>query len=263
MEKDAIKNYFAPLAKALFGKQNDIRGPIEQNEIYSLETILKDLVSLSQNEWAEYAFSREPLNGKFGSEKRLEFFATAFSCGKKAAIQYKTEYNTEDPLQLAKKMGQIVEYPMMPQNLNHVFFAEYVEPNHIYIYMDGVYKAKKNMVKNDLFNLFPEEIDISSILLSHELFHVVEKREQDTIWTVNYKIDLRKGKWFKNSSRISVLSEIAAMGFAQEMTGISFSPYVLDSFLVYGYSPKIASGLYEEMMELAKKDIGKRSVLEE
>lgn len=53
----------------------------------------------------------------------------------------------------------------------------------------------------------------------------------------------------KHSSTVMVLGEIAAMAFAKALTGIRFSPYVLDAFLVYGYSPEAASGLYEEMME--------------
>ena len=45
----------------------------------------------------------------------------------------------------------------------------------------------------------------------------------------------------------------AAMAFAREITGISYSPYVMDVFLVYGYNPEEASGLYEEIMEYAGK----------
>ena len=41
------------------------------------------------------------------------------------------------------------------------------------------------------------------------------------------------------------------MAFAQAVTGIPYSPYVMDVFLVYGYSPEEASGLYEEMMAYA------------
>lgn len=52
-----------------------------------------------------------------------------------------------------------------------------------------------------------------------------------------------------NRSGVSVLGEIAAMSFAKTLTGIPYSPYVMDAFLVYGYSPEAASGLYEEMME--------------
>jgi len=50
---------------------------------------------------------------------------------------------------------------------------------------------------------------------------------------------------------VIAFSEIAAMGFAQEIMGITYSPYIMDVFLLYGYSPEEASGLYEEMMVCA------------
>lgn len=41
------------------------------------------------------------------------------------------------------------------------------------------------------------------------------------------------------------------MGFAFGYAKIDFSPYLLDILLVYGYSKNEASGLYEDMIELA------------
>ena len=43
------------------------------------------------------------------------------------------------------------------------------------------------------------------------------------------------------------------MAFARELIGLSYSPYVMDVFLVYGYNPEEASGLYEEIMGYAGK----------
>lgn len=256
MDKEAVVNYFKPLLRAFLGKPSAPKLPteMEQLTIYPLHTILSDLMEIQQDDWAEYAFSRDPVNGKLSSEQRLEFFQTAYECGKTAAQEYKEKYQTEDPRKLAKKLKLILEYPLIPQNADRVLFAEFVEPNHIYVYMDGVRKAKKRIQQESLEYLLPEDFDISAVLLSHELFHVVEDEKKDDIWTSTFKIELRKDKWFKNKIRLVVLSEIAAMGFAQEMTQIPFSPYVLDAFLVYGYSPKAASALYEEMMIFVGKD---------
>jgi hypothetical protein len=38
------------------------------------------------------------------------------------------------------------------------------------------------------------------------------------------------------------------MSFAKKLNQLPYSAYVLDAFLDYGYSPKAASALYEEMM---------------
>ncbi|MFR7889351.1 MAG: hypothetical protein ACLU4B_13015 [Bilophila wadsworthia] len=77
----------------------------------------------------------------------------------------------------------------------------------------------------------------------------MEEKYKKEIWTRTYKIELWAPKPLHNRSGVSVLGEIAAMSFAKALTGISYSPYVMDAFLVYGYSPEAASGLYEEMME--------------
>ena len=58
-------------------------------------------------------------------------------------------------------------------------------------------------------------------------------------------------KPFSNRSRILALSEMAAMAFAKEMTGIRWSPYVLDVLLIYGYNKEAACALYEEILEAA------------
>lgn len=96
-----------------------------------------------------------------------------------------------------------------------------------------------------------EQLDIKSLLLAHELFHFVEEKYKKEIFTKQEKIRLWSLGPLHNDSTIIALSEVAAMAFAQAITGIPYSPYVMDVFLVYGYSPEEASGLYEEIMEYA------------
>ena len=79
----------------------------------------------------------------------------------------------------------------------------------------------------------------------------MEEKYKKEIFTKQEKIRLWSFGPLHNDSIIIALSEIAAMAFAQAVTGIPYSPYVMDVFLVYGYSPEEASGLYEEMMAYA------------
>lgn len=154
-----------------------------------------------------------------------------------------------DPEKLAKQLGLNVDYPDMPQNAERVLFAEFREPNNIHIYMDGVRKGRALLSEPGVSHALTGQLDIAKLLLGHELFHFVEEKYKKEIWTRTYKIELWAPKPLHNRSGVSVLGEIAAMSFAKTLTGISYSPYVMDAFLVYGYSPEAASGLYEEMME--------------
>ena len=52
-----------------------------------------------------------------------------------------------------------------------------------------------------------------------------------------------------NGSPILCLSEIAAMAFAKELTGLEFCPYALDALLLYGYDPAGACMVRDEIME--------------
>ncbi|MGN0983321.1 MAG: hypothetical protein ACI4OI_00645, partial [Gemmiger sp.] len=94
-------------------------------------------------------------------------------------------------------------------------------------------------------------LDITRLLLGHELFHYVEERYKKEIWTRTYRLRLWQIGPIHNDSGVMVLGEIAAMAFTQELNELRYSPYVMDAYLVYGYSPEAASALYEEMMRFA------------
>jgi hypothetical protein len=116
--------------------------------------------------------------------------------------------------------------------------------------MDAVNKANKLLLDPQVLEVLTEELDICRLLLSHELFHFVEEKYKQEIFTQTEKVRLWSLGFLHNDSIVIALSEIAAMGFAKELMGLSYSPYLMDVFLVYGYSPQEASGLYEEMLEL-------------
>lgn len=253
MDKQAIKDYMKPLLQGFFGKPRLPQMQEEEVTIRPVEMIVEDLCQLQDDDWANYAFSREPLNGQFTDAQRLELCQTALACGANMAVQTQQKQGACTPTGLAKKLGLQVQYPKMPQNTERVVFAEFCEPNQIYIYMDGIEKAEKVFQTSQVATLFPSDFVPSHLLLAHELFHFVEEKNKKEIWTHTYKIDLWAPKPFKNRSKVAVLSEIAAMGFAKCLAGVPFSPYVMDAFLVYGYSPKVASALYQEMMTFAGK----------
>jgi len=250
-----IGNYLKAIKEGFLGSQGQFR--YRQNEIppeeRTVAAIVKDLCAIQDVEWAKYAFSREPLNGKFEDADRVSLTAKAYECGIEAAKDCMQKYGCDTPEKLADVLGLKVEYPDMPQNATRVLFAEFREPNNVYIYMDGVRRGKKLLDDPDVVQAFGGYISITSILLAHEVFHVVEMKNKKNIWSQTHRIELWTLPFFKNRSRIAVLSEIAAMGFTKAITGIDFSPYVMDAFMVYGYSPLAASALYEEMMSFAKK----------
>lgn len=253
MNEDKMKKTLKPLAEAFFGKQKVQKYEKPHYEVRSISMMLTDLIQNDDIAWGKYAFSREPLNGKFNDEQRSELTLKANACGMEYARKYIKQYGKIDPESLASKLGMKVQYPQMPQKTDRVLFAEYKAPDNIFIYMDAVKKASETMKDSNVRDILGMKLNIKQVLLAHELFHFIEEKNSKSIFTCTEKVELWAPKPFHNRSSIAILSEIAAMAFARELTGLDYSPYVMDVFLVYGYNSEEASGLYEEIMEYAGK----------
>lgn len=254
MTKERFKEFMQPIARGLFGKQGTNRYERPHFPLRALEDMMRDLVEVEPVDWCRYVFSREPLNGKFSDEQRKNWMRQSIACGREYAEIVKKEYRTDNPETIAKKMGMEVSYPTYPDKTDRVLFAEFREPNKIKIYMDAVRKAKRYLSKPEIQEIFKGQLNVSRVLLAHELFHAVEEKYKKVIFTRTEKVRLWSLGFLHNDSQIMILGEIAAMSFAAELTGLTFSPYVLDVFLVYGYSPEEASGLYEEIMRYLGKE---------
>jgi hypothetical protein len=249
MTKEDVKRYLKPIADGLFGRQRRPTYERPHFKIRDLNQMLEDLVQIQPEEWFRYAFSREPINGKFTDAQRIDWTRKAILCGKEYARKTAEKYGTRNSIRIAEKMGMNITYPDFPDKTDRVMFAQYTEPNNIKIFMDAVRKADRLMQDPKTAAILTEKLNIPKTLLAHELFHNIEEENKDTIFTRTEKFRLWSVGKVHNDSSIIALSEIAAMAYSQELNQLPYSTYVLDMFLVYGYSPEEASGLYEEMME--------------
>lgn len=251
MTKERFQELAKPLLDRLFGDQKPYHMQQPHYTVRPVGMIVEDLCKISDEDWYSYAFSRENLNGKFDDTARRSLTQQAIDCGREYANRLIEEYGVRDPAALAEEMGAVVDYPMMPQSTDRVLFAEFREPNKIHVYMDGVDKGRTLLDEPGVSQALTDQLDISKLLVGHELFHMVEEKYKKEIWTRTYRIDLWHIGPIVNRSPLHILGEIAAMAFTQELNRLPYSPYVMDAYLVYGYSPEAASALYEEMMEKA------------
>lgn len=212
-----------------------------------LQEMVQRLEQTAEEAWGRYAFAREPLEGKFTAEQKRIYTQKANDCGREWARRIVSEYGTKDPDMLARKMGMQVRKPKTPTGGGVVLFAQFVQPNEITIFTDCVEKAAELEAESDCALLRKETL--TGILLAHELFHAVEEAHEQEIYTKTEKVELWR-RPFSNRSGIACLSEIAAMSFAAELTGLQVSPYLLDVLLVYPYDRNAAYGLYEEICGL-------------
>ena len=247
MDKEKWKR----LADAFAGKyvpdiQRESAGQ-SADPVADLPKMARKLMEITEEQWGEYAFSRDPLEGKFDREQKREYTKKASDCGKEWADRYRTVYRTSSPEEIARKMGVTVLTPDEPVGGSQVIFAKYVQPDEITVYMDCVRRASG--LKEESGCGLLEKETLFQILLSHELFHAVEYRHEKEIYTRTERVELWR-KPFSNRSPIACLSEIAAMAFGKELLGLNGSPYVLDVLLVYAYDKKAAWRLYKEILTL-------------
>lgn len=255
MTREELKGALKPIAQGLFGRQG--ARPLYERPNFPLrplERMLSDLREIPFEEWYSYVFSRDPINGKYSEAQRREWMEKGIACGREYADRIAADFGTRDARAIAGKMGLEVSFPEMPEKTERVLFAEYRSNKRICIYMDALNRAGRYLKDEEVRGLVGRSEDIIQVLLGHELFHRVEDMYAEEIFTRTERIRLWKVGPLHNDSTILSLSEIAAMAFGAHLTGYPAVPYVLDMFLVYGYSPQEASGLYEEMMEFAGRE---------
>jgi len=150
MKKEEFRRALKPIADGLFGKQGAVRYERPHFAVRPLERMLRDLTAIPLEDQYAYAFSREPLNGKFNDEQRKKWTAQAIGCGREYAKKICSSYGVTAPEALAQAMGLEVLYPSFPENADRVLFAEFREPGNINIYMDAVKKAEKFLKRPEI-----------------------------------------------------------------------------------------------------------------
>lgn len=239
-------NFAQKFMNSFMGKKEEEKCEVK---IPHIREMLKDLVNIKDEEWGIYAFRREHLSGKFSKEEKLELIKKANLCGREYAKKIRKENGSINVYKITKNLGIKVDYPQRPNGGGHIIFAQFVNPNKVTIFKDSVDKAIDLIDKENLQELF-NNVNIEEILLAHEIFHYIEEHNRDDMFTQTEKIRLWKLGPFKNDSNIVCLGEIVGMAFAKELLQLSYSPYILDSFLVYLYYPKVAYELYKEIMNI-------------
>lgn len=217
-----------------------------------LKEMLEYLSALPDRPYELYGFSSEPLKGKIVSDERDRLLMRCDREGREYAERLKREFPNSSALEIAEKLGIHVTYPEIPMGGGRVLFAEFEEPRELRIYKNALRNAEKAITEYQLEELFGG-ISIENVLAAHELFHYMEMKDKDSIFSLNYEITLWRIGFFRYTSHLACLSEITAMSFAKTLTGIPFSPYLFDVFLSYTYDPNVGGQLYQKIRSFAEQ----------
>lgn len=210
-------------------------------------TNLSDITALldfSDDFWGFFALTHDPLFRKIPLDKIPEYISRSIDCGTQEAQKLKKICGALSIKEQFSRSGIRLIYDHAENGGHQIIFAQFVEPDEVTISRD----AQNRMAALGIWNRISPDVSFEDILLSHEYFHYIESKQPKSIYTRTEKIELWR-KPFSNRSCITALSEIAAMAFAKEYQNLVFSPFALDTLMLYLYDKKAASDLYDNIMD--------------
>jgi hypothetical protein len=240
---DLSKHYMNTLARRMGINQNEV-AHINQ----PIEKIVTELIALKKENWVAYAFLHEPLQRRLSKDLQKDLYIKSVECGRLCAEETIKRCGTNKLYEITSFLGLSIDKPKEPTNCYRILFADYIVPNTIHIYMDGVERGMQLLSSPKVAEAFGSSFSIFDVLLGHEIYHVIESRNADRIWTRTYEVPLWKMGSFSYKAHISCLNEIAAMSFTRCLNGLAWNPYILNVLLTYGYSPQSAIQIYGEII---------------
>jgi len=220
----------------------------------SLSSMMSSLRDIDDEIWGEYAFSRDILRDRIPEEKKFEYISNSIRCGEEYADRILQETGQSGPREIANCLGLHVIPSDLPMTSKRVLFAQYTPPDQIEILQEPLakYKAVLAHATEEESAQLVAESEIRNVLLGHEIFHFLEDRYEDEIYTRTEKIRLWRILNFKNDSTVRALGEIAGMAFSKRLNHITYSPFLLDVLLFFGYNPEGANNIYQDIMAISQ-----------
>lgn len=174
--------------------------------------------------WAEEIFKRDILYRKISENHRKEMIQESLACGLFYAEKWVNQ--ASNPLQALVSIYEVdVRKEAIPCQNGALIFAQFHPPGLIVLNEEVLNKC--HLLEN-YPDLNMDKECVENIVLAHELFHLLEEKNIEEIYTRNQKVVLWKLGGFKYRSTINSLSEIGAMAFSKTINQLEYSPCVLE-----------------------------------
>lgn len=207
-----------------------------------MDSKLESLINIDDYTYAQYTFLFENLNNKISDDKKAEYINKSIEC----AIDTWNRYKYKSVYELMDEYNLKVEYQLDEGEFRNLF-GLFTYPNQITIYSTNIYRVYKKLNEN---GIDISEDKIKEVVLAHELFHYLENKDSDKFYTKCEKITTFKLFGHEFKSRITALSEIAAMNFAKRFTNLQFSTYVFDYLLLESIDKEASKSMFDTLMDL-------------
>jgi len=215
-----------------------------------IQEFARNLAGFGDDQWLAYNMKREPLAGRLSNTQKHDLYFGAVACGQEQARLMRGARKDATVPELAESLG--VKITMDPVVSDGVFttFATYSTRDGVTIYADNA-TATDDLIAREGLEDLSGGIAMRDLLLAHELFHFVENRTPDLFIHKKHVLIFKVGA-LEYRSKLMCLSEVAAMAFAQELTGLPCSPYVFDVIMLYAKNPQRAKQQYDMIQTICQ-----------
>lgn len=194
--------------------------------------------------WQE-SFRRSAYTKHKPLEAVRDLGAKAEACGRQYGRQARAE--GKRPRALCEESGLEIREFAMPPSPGLEIFALFEPPASVFIRKDLCDRCDR-FIRSSGMDAFLGEFCCFDILLAHEFFHFLEERDCGTIFTRAYR---EPRGLFGRKAELPPLAEVAAMAFAQELLGLEWTPFLLDSIMLYPDDAPSALAIVERLERFA------------
>lgn len=207
-----------------------------------MDSNLEKTINIDDYTYGLYTFLFENLNNKISDDKKKEYINKSIEC----AIETANKYKDKSIYELMDENNLKVEEQLDEGEFRNLF-GLFQYPNKVTVFSTNIYRVYKKLNEN---GIDISEEKIKEVVLAHEFFHYLENNEPDKFYTKNEKITTFKLFKLEFNSRITALSEIAAMNFAKRLTNLGFSTYVFDYLLLDSLDKNASKSMLDTLIEL-------------
>lgn len=205
-----------------------------------LRCYVEKLLSLDPLSLQKIAYLNESQAQLLSSEQKHSLMLQAAACGKSMAESLRQKYGICDVERLVSLCGGNIQKLYEPPEEEYALFAYFEKPDNITINTANIKKSEQLIIEYHLESLIGE-ISLQDLLLSHELYHLLESRVGKTSFVrQRHACFFRLGK-LKLLRKVGCLEEIAAMSFASDMLKLKCSPYIFNIIMLYAFHPQKAA----------------------
>ena len=226
-----------------------------EEQITSLIEMIQALRRIDEEAWGAYAFSAGLLNNRIPEEEKRGMIQKAIRCGEDCADRVVRETGESSPAAVASRFGLTIVESNLPMIGRRKVFAQFTPPRKIEIFQEPLERYAGVLAgANDqqAAQLIPAQ-EVYSLVLGHEIYHFVEERSSDTIYSRTEKYTLWHFFGFRYATAVNALGEIAGMAFSRKLSQVAYSPFLLDVLLFFDYNYEQTTAIFQNIMKMSEK----------